>query len=154
MAATGPIFSSNATKEVILAAGAVNTPQILMLSGIGDEEQLSLFNIRTIVHLPDVGKNFQDHAVVPNEFFVNSNFTNDDISRNATLFQDDLAQWEQSHTGPFAISATSEIGWFRLPNNATIFQTVDDPSSGREAPHYEFIFAVSLSWNFPLMYCR
>ncbi|KAF8259325.1 alcohol oxidase [Lactarius quietus] len=139
--ASGPIFSRNATKEVILAAGAVNTPQLLMLSGIGDEEELSRFNIQTIVNLPDVGKNFQDHVVVPNEFFVNSNFTNDDISRNTTLLEDDLAQWEQSHTGPFAISATSEIGWFRLPNNATIFQTVDDPSSGPEAPHYEFIFA-------------
>ena len=140
----GPFFYCNATKGVILAAGAVNTPQILMLSGIGNSTQLSQFDIQTIVSLPDVGKNMQDHVVLHNAFSVNSNFTNDDISRNTTLFQDDLAQWEQSHIGPFATSVTSEVGWLRLPKNATIFKTVKDPSSGPEAPHYEFIFVVSL----------
>jgi choline dehydrogenase-like flavoprotein len=148
MTPAGPVFTRSATKEVILAAGAVNTPQLLMLSGIGDSAQLSQFNIQTIVNLPDVGKNMQDHVVVTNVFSVNANFTNDDIYRNTTIFQDDLALWEQSHTGPFAISTTSELGWFRLAKNATIFQTVDDPSSGPEAPHYEFIFAVSLPGNF------
>ncbi|KAI9430921.1 aryl-alcohol-oxidase from pleurotus Eryingii [Lactarius indigo] len=139
--AYGPLFSRNATKEVILAAGAVNTPQLLMLSGIGDSTQLSQFKIRTIVNLPDVGKNMQDHVILSNVFSVNSNFTNDDIGRNATLFLNDLAQWGQSHTGPFASTATSEIGWLRLPKNATIFKTVNDPSSGPQAPHYEFVFA-------------
>ncbi|KAH9039645.1 aryl-alcohol-oxidase from pleurotus Eryingii [Lactarius pseudohatsudake] len=137
---SGPLFSRNATKEVILAAGAVNTPQLLMLSGIGDSAQLSQFNIRTIVNLPDVGKNLQDHVLLPNVFSVNSNFTNDDIGRNTTLFQNDLAQWKQSHTGPFATSIADSIGWLRLPKNSTIFKTVDDPSSGSQAPHYEFIF--------------
>ena len=154
MTLPGLTFVRCATKEVILAAGAVNTPQILMLSGIGDSTQLSQFNIQTIVNLTDVGKNMQDHVVLPNVFSVNSNFTNDDIGRNTTLFQNDLAQWEQSHTGPFATSATSEVGWLRLLKNATIFKTVDDPSSGPEAPHYEFIFAVSPAWRLPLVECR
>ncbi|KAF8259334.1 alcohol oxidase [Lactarius quietus] len=130
--ASGPVFSRNATKEVILAGGAVNTPQLLMLSGIGDSTQLNL---------PDVGKNLQDHVLLLNPFSVNSNFTNDDISRNATLFQEDLAQWEQSHTGPFTASGGADLGWLRLPKNSTIFKTVQDPSSGPEAPHYEFIFS-------------
>ncbi|KAI9447257.1 aryl-alcohol-oxidase from pleurotus Eryingii [Lactarius psammicola] len=127
-------------RRLFSQAGAVNTPQILMLSGIGDSAQLSQFNIQTIVNLPDVGKNLQDHVVLHNVFSVNSNFTNDDIIRNTTLIQNDLAQWEESHTGPFATSVTSEVGWFRLPKNATIFKTVNDPSSGPQAPHYEFIF--------------
>ncbi|KAH9017376.1 aryl-alcohol-oxidase from pleurotus Eryingii [Lactarius pseudohatsudake] len=139
--ASGPHFTRNATKEVILAAGAVNTPQLLMLSGIGDSAQLSQFNIETIVNLPDVGKNMQDHVLLSNVFSVNSNFTNDDIGRNTTLFLNDLAQWGQSHTGPLASPPTSEIGWLRLPKHATIFKTVNDPSSGPHAPHYEFIFA-------------
>ncbi|KAI9434372.1 aryl-alcohol-oxidase from pleurotus Eryingii [Lactarius indigo] len=138
--ASGPLFSRNATKEIILAAGAVNTPQLLMLSGIGDRAQLSRFNIRTIVNLPDVGKNMQDHSLIPNAFSVNSNFTNDDIGRNTTLFQSDLAQWEASHTGPFSQSIGVELGWLRLPKNSTIFKKVKDPSSGPQAPHYEFIF--------------
>ena len=147
----GPVFSLSATKEIILATGAVNTPQLLMLSGIGDREQLSQFNIRTIVNVPDVGKNMQDHVLLLNAFSVNSNFTIDDISRNTTLFQNDLAQWERSHTGPFTASGAVDIGWLRLPQNSTIFETVQDPSSGPEAPHYEFTFSVSFSEKRALM---
>ena len=150
MTPPGPVFSRNATKEVILTAGAINTPQLLMLSGIGDSAQLSQFNIQTIVKLPDVGKNLQDHVLLLNVFSVNSNFTNDNIVQNATLAQDDLAQWEQSHDGPLATSVTAEVGWLRLPKNATIFETVEDPSSGPEAPHYEFIFVVSRARKLPL----
>jgi choline dehydrogenase-like flavoprotein len=145
MTPSGPAFSRCASKEVILAAGAVNTPQLLMLSGIGDKAQLSRFNIQTVVKLPHVGRNMQDHVLLLNVFSVNSNFTNDDIARNTTLFQDDLAQWEKSHTGPFTASGGGNIGWLRLPNNCTIFKTVKDPSSGPEAPHYEFVFSVSFT---------
>ena len=122
-----------------------------MLSGIGDSAQLTQFNIQTIVNLPDVGQNMQDHPLLLNSFYVNSNFTNDDIARNATLFQDDLAQWEQFHNGPFSASVGGNIGWLRLPQNSTIFKTVEDPSSGPEAPHYEFIFFVSLARRLPLV---
>jgi len=46
--------------EVILSAGSYNSPQLLMLSGIGDEAQLTKFNISVVKHLPGVGKNLQD----------------------------------------------------------------------------------------------
>lgn len=48
-------------KEVILAAGAIHSPQILQLSGVGNEDLLKSLEIKTIVDLPGVGKNFQDH---------------------------------------------------------------------------------------------
>ena len=144
MTPPGPFFFRRATKEVILAAGALNTPQLLMLSGIGDSALLNQSNIQTIVDLPDVGKNLQDHVLLLNVFSVNSNLTNDDISRNKGLFQGDLTQWQQSHTGPFSSSIGTTLGWFRLPEDSPIFDTVEDPSSGPEAPHYEFLFAVSL----------
>lgn len=50
-----------ASKEVILSAGALRTPQLLMLSGIGLKSELSKFNIRQVVELP-VGQNLQDHG--------------------------------------------------------------------------------------------
>ncbi|KAH9003801.1 aryl-alcohol-oxidase from pleurotus Eryingii [Lactarius hatsudake] len=137
--ASGPHFSRIATKEVIIAAGAVNTPQLLMLSGIGDSAELSRFNIPTIVDLPDVGKNMQDHVLLLNPFSVDSNFTGDDISRDQTLFQDGLAQWEASRTGPFAASVGGNIGWLRLPKHSPIFKHVRDPSSGPQAPHIELL---------------
>lgn len=50
-----------ARKEVILSAGAFQSPQLLMLSGIGDGEELQRLGIRTLHHLPGVGHNLQDH---------------------------------------------------------------------------------------------
>jgi len=50
-----------ARREVILSAGAFQSPQILMLSGIGDGNELRKFGIEPIAHLPGVGRNLQDH---------------------------------------------------------------------------------------------
>ena len=50
--------------EVVLSTGAVHTPKILMLSGIGDHELLDLYGIPVVQHLPGVGRNFQDHLAV------------------------------------------------------------------------------------------
>lgn len=50
--------------EVILCGGAINTPQILQLSGIGNAEELEALGIRSVVDLPGVGENMQDHLEV------------------------------------------------------------------------------------------
>lgn len=52
-----------AKSEVILCSGGINTPKLLMLSGIGDEAQLRTFGIKTLVHATEVGRNFQDHLL-------------------------------------------------------------------------------------------
>ena len=46
---------------MILCAGSINTPQLLMLSGIGDPDHLREFGIEVSVALPGVGRNLQDH---------------------------------------------------------------------------------------------
>jgi choline dehydrogenase len=50
--------------EVVLSAGAIQTPKILMLSGIGNRAELAQFGIATVSHLPGVGQNFQDHPII------------------------------------------------------------------------------------------
>jgi choline dehydrogenase len=50
--------------EVVLSLGAINTPKVLMQSGIGDQEDLQQFGIELVQHLPGVGQNFQDHTGV------------------------------------------------------------------------------------------
>nr|WP_136250979.1 choline dehydrogenase [Ningiella ruwaisensis] len=58
----GQIHSLYANKEVILSAGAIQSPHILMLSGVGDAKELVKHNIDSIQHLPGVGKNLQEHV--------------------------------------------------------------------------------------------
>lgn len=67
------IVHSNGTREsirlskkgqVIVTAGAINTPKVLMMSGIGDEGALQRLNISVKKHLPRVGMNLQDHPVL------------------------------------------------------------------------------------------
>ncbi|KAK1786584.1 hypothetical protein P4O66_003032 [Electrophorus voltai] len=53
-----------ADKEVILSGGAINSPQLLMLSGVGDGDDLQKLDIPVIQHLPGVGSNLQDHLEV------------------------------------------------------------------------------------------
>jgi choline dehydrogenase-like flavoprotein len=59
-----------AQREVVLCAGAVNTPQLLMLSGIGDAAELSELGIEVTHHAPEVGRNMLDHLITPLGFAV------------------------------------------------------------------------------------
>jgi choline dehydrogenase len=60
----GALEQARAEREVILAGGAVNSPQLLLLSGIGPANELSALGIRIVHDLPGVGKNLQDHPMV------------------------------------------------------------------------------------------
>lgn len=49
-------------REVVVAAGAAGSPKVLQLSGVGDKRLLDKVGVKTVVDLPGVGENFQDHA--------------------------------------------------------------------------------------------
>jgi choline dehydrogenase len=54
-----------ARSETVLSLGAISTPKLLMQSGIGDARELAAAGIEVVQHLPGVGRNFQDHVLVP-----------------------------------------------------------------------------------------
>ncbi|MEM7224134.1 MAG: choline dehydrogenase [Pseudomonadota bacterium] len=58
----GKLEKATAAREVILAGGVINSPQLLMLSGIGDPDGLGRHGIEVAAALPGVGQNFQDHV--------------------------------------------------------------------------------------------
>ena len=61
----GEVYTVLAEREIILCAGAINSPQLLMLSGIGPQEKLEELGIHAIMNLPGVGQNLQDHIMAP-----------------------------------------------------------------------------------------
>ena len=60
-----------ASREVILCGGTINSPQLLLLSGIGPEEQLQTHGIKVVMDSPRVGKNLTDHLVCGTTYAVN-----------------------------------------------------------------------------------
>ncbi|KAL0059085.1 hypothetical protein AAF712_014216 [Marasmius tenuissimus] len=97
------VYVANASHEVVLSAGAVQTPQLLELSGIGNKTILNGLGIETAIDLPTVGENFQasDHNSVTTTFLLKepAPITLDDLSNNATFFMEQQLQYLVNKTG-------------------------------------------------------
>ncbi|KAH8201473.1 hypothetical protein TruAng_004397 [Truncatella angustata] len=78
----GRTQSIGARSEVIVAAGALQTPQILELSGIGNGQLLKDHGIPVVIDNPNVGENLQDHAIVMQSFEVADGVPSGDVLRN------------------------------------------------------------------------
>ena len=98
-------------RGIILCAGAIGTPTILMRSGIGPADVLSQFGIDTVQDVPAVGENLQDHLVMPVIFSV------DECSRFVeTPSRDDVSTWESTGGGPVASNIAESGGLFDEDN--------------------------------------
>lgn len=58
----GTVLAVKASTEVVISTGAINTPKLLMLSGVGDRDELQRLGLPVVQHLPGVGRNLQDHV--------------------------------------------------------------------------------------------
>ncbi|MDA9872296.1 GMC family oxidoreductase N-terminal domain-containing protein [Candidatus Thioglobus sp.] len=94
-----------ANHEVILSAGAISSPQILQLSGIGDEKHLTKLGVNVVHDNPAVGKNLQDHLQVRMVFKTNTRTLNDELN---TWWKKALIglQYALFRTGPLTLSAS------------------------------------------------
>ena len=92
-------------REVILSAGAIGSPQILMVSGIGDVDELKSHGIEMVAEVPGVGKNLQDHLQARPIFKTDLSTIN--IETN-NLFKQALiaAQYAWNRTGPMTMAAS------------------------------------------------
>jgi choline dehydrogenase len=94
-----------AEREVILAAGAYNSPQLLLLSGIGPPAELALQDIRAVADLP-VGRNLQDHPFVLINFLVNSESIISEVVK-----PENMALLQSEGRGPLTTNY-AEVGGF------------------------------------------
>ena len=101
-----------ARREVILSAGAINSPQILMLSGIGPAAHLKEMGIDVALDLPGVGANLQDHPIALSFWSASKPVTFDSKIRADKLVLSFL-QWQLSGTGTMAQSPMSIQGFLR-----------------------------------------
>ncbi|EKM75995.1 hypothetical protein AGABI1DRAFT_63835 [Agaricus bisporus var. burnettii JB137-S8] len=138
----------SASKEVILSSGAINTPHILLHSGIGDQSDLETLGIPVLLHNPDVGRNLSDHPffvttynVVPGSIDLGP-WAN--LGFNSTLQAEALDLWEKNRTGPFvALLSSDHVAWTRLPDDSPLFKEFPDSSSGPNSPHIELVLGAA-----------
>ena len=96
--ATGVLLANgtvvSARREVILSAGAFQSPLLLELSGVGQPALLASANITTVIPLPGVGENLADHVRVQASYLLPEGATSFDILRyNASFAAEQLARW-------------------------------------------------------------
>ena len=123
----GAVKEVRATREVILAAGAFNSPQLLLLSGIGPAEELRAAGVPVVHDLPGVGKNLQDHHSLGIGFKAK-----DGIGFDSQLRFDRMAlaviQWKLFGTGAIACLPVAAQGFYRS-------------RPGLEAPDVQFLIS-------------
>ena len=100
-------------KEIILSAGALGSPKVLLLSGVGPAKELQKLNIPVIADLP-VGKNLQYHYIIP--FWVNTNSTHL-VSRAPTAF--DYLKYLAFDSGTLATQITAGVAFLRTDSKET-----------------------------------
>ncbi len=108
----GQAKQARAGREVILSGGAYNSPQLLLLSGIGPADELTALGIAPIHDLPGVGKNLQDHAGVSVINLAKLPVTLVNNLRWDRLIVSALL-WGVARTGPMATMPVVGNGWYR-----------------------------------------
>jgi choline dehydrogenase-like flavoprotein len=114
--ASGEQITIDAERGIILCAGALSTPRLLLQSGIGPMEWLKDFGIPLQREAPTLGQNLQDHLIFPMIFQCVSG-----PAMNGNWTRDDRLQYVQSRSGPLA-SNLAELGGS--------FDSTSDPHSG------------------------
>ncbi|PYI11752.1 aryl-alcohol dehydrogenase [Aspergillus sclerotiicarbonarius CBS 121057] len=104
----------SAGAEVILSAGAIKTPHLLELSGIGDANRLKAHGIDTLVDNSNVGENLQEHGFVPFSWEVADGQVTGEALRNPEIAKVAMEAWQSSGAGPLGLCPISSA-YMTLP---------------------------------------
>lgn len=107
----GRAFHAPAAREVLVCGGAINSPQLLMLSGIGPAGELRRLGIETVVDAPEVGANLQDHLDICTVRHATRRITYDRLSDTAIAFD----YYLRGRRGPGTSNIAEAGGFARSP---------------------------------------
>ena len=102
----GSVATFRANREVVLCGGAIATPHLLMLSGIGDAASLAGHGIASTHHLRGVGQNLQDHLIARLSYRTRRAGTLNEITANPLRMAAMAVNYAVTRTGPMAVGAT------------------------------------------------
>jgi choline dehydrogenase len=108
----GQAHTVHADREVILAAGTFNSPQLLLLSGIGPADELRALGLEPVLDLPGVGRNLQDHASVAMVYDASGAFTFDSELRLDRMALS-VARWYLTGSGVIGALPVGAQGFIR-----------------------------------------
>ncbi len=109
----GQVLSATAEREVILAGGSYNSPQLLLLSGIGPADELKALGIEPVLDRAQVGKNLHDHVNAVSSFDLGKPVSLDSLLRFDRISLSAL-RWSLFHSGPLANFPTSCVCFLRV----------------------------------------
>ncbi|KAI0648961.1 GMC oxidoreductase [Trametes meyenii] len=147
----GEKFQVKARKEVVLSAGAVHTPQILMLSGVGPAEHLKAHNIPVVADLPGVGSNLMDHVVIDLNYLDKTQSSLSFVGGRTFAHKLKLIsafwQYRLKGSGPLTTNVCEAIAFVRStdpklfpPDEFPPENNPEDTTSGPGAPDIELFF--------------
>lgn len=108
----GGSHAAKAQKEILLCAGALQSPQLLMLSGIGPAAHLREMGIEVKVDLPGVGSNLQDHAIVPMSWRMKAGTPSLNRSLRGMGIGVSILKYMLTKQGAMAMPASEFAAWF------------------------------------------
>ncbi|SCZ92618.1 BZ3500_MvSof-1268-A1-R1_Chr5-2g08036 [Microbotryum saponariae] len=142
-----------ANREIIIAAGAFQSPQLLMVSGIGPKEHLAQFGIKPLVDLPGVGQNLQDHAFFSPGYEIKNNIYNLGAQTQPANLGRAEGQVLNHNLGSLTNPVSDHIAWGRMGSGFfkehPAAAAINDPKKhGKLSPHYELISSAGLTGDF------
>ncbi|XP_076166298.1 glucose dehydrogenase [FAD, quinone] [Ptiloglossa arizonensis] len=114
----GKKYDVKASREVIVSGGTINSPQLLLLSGIGPREHLESVNIKVVHNLPGVGENLHNHQSYGVDFITNEKYKD-------LLNEKNVNEYLKRQTGPLSGTGLAQVTGIL----ASEFTTADDPDT-------------------------
>lgn len=146
-----------AAKEVVLCAGSLNNPSILMHSGIGPADQLRAHDIPVVLDQPQLGKGLRDHVFSPMVFKRKPGSSERPAFYGSELAQANaMEQWRRDGSGPWArFACEMGIGFFTSDRvvQSPEFQRLPEAErrylTSPTVPHYELLTHMPIHWFIP-----